>query len=141
LRSFTFGHVRQIDRVLGQVLARAWWAGAGPGKALVIDVDSFVSEVHGHAKQGAGDAIPEARLPPAAGHPLRTPARSCTSASARARRAPGARALRVVDELLARVRRAGAAGQILLRADSGFQNQQVTRSFASRAAATRSAPR
>jgi hypothetical protein len=34
--------------------------------------------------------------------------------------------LRFVDELLARVRRAGAAGQILLRADSGFQNKKVT---------------
>ena len=35
-------------------------------------------------------------------------------------------ALRFVDELLARVRRAGAAGQILLRADSGFWNKKVT---------------
>ena len=35
-------------------------------------------------------------------------------------------ALRFVDELLAHVRRAGAAGQILPPADSGFQNQQVT---------------
>src|SRR5215210_7636623 len=32
LRSFTFGHVRQLDRVLAQALARAWRAGAGPGK-------------------------------------------------------------------------------------------------------------
>jgi Transposase DDE domain group 1 len=55
LRSFTFGHVRQLDRVLGQLLRRAWAAGAGPGAGrLVIDVDSFVGEVHGNAKQGAG---------------------------------------------------------------------------------------
>jgi len=32
LRSFTFGHVRQLDRVLGEALARAWKAGAGPGE-------------------------------------------------------------------------------------------------------------
>ena len=31
LRAFTFGHVRQLDRVLGESLARAWRAGAGPG--------------------------------------------------------------------------------------------------------------
>src|SRR4051794_5941366 len=31
LRAFTFGHVRQLDRVLGETLARAWVAGAGPG--------------------------------------------------------------------------------------------------------------
>ena len=30
LRAFTFGHVRQLDRVLDQVLSRAWAAGAGP---------------------------------------------------------------------------------------------------------------
>jgi hypothetical protein len=31
LRAFTFGHVRQLDRVCGELLARAWAAGAGPG--------------------------------------------------------------------------------------------------------------
>jgi hypothetical protein len=30
LRSFTFGHVRQLDRVLAQAIKRAWAAGAGP---------------------------------------------------------------------------------------------------------------
>jgi hypothetical protein len=34
-------------------------------------------------------------------------------------------ALRFVDELIARVRKAGATGPILLRADSGFWNQKV----------------
>jgi hypothetical protein len=43
LRAFTFGHVRQLDRVLGELLGRAWRAGAGPGlERLVIDVDSFI---------------------------------------------------------------------------------------------------
>jgi hypothetical protein len=31
LRAFTFGHVRQLDRLTEQLLARAWAAGAGPG--------------------------------------------------------------------------------------------------------------
>ncbi len=48
-------------------------------------------------------------------------------------------ALRFVDELLARVRRAGATGPILLRADSGF-GTKASRACASRAAATRAAP-
>jgi hypothetical protein len=30
LRSFTFGHVRQLDGVLDEAIARAWRAGAGP---------------------------------------------------------------------------------------------------------------
>ena len=40
LRAFTFGHVCQLDRLLGLSLERAWSAGAGPGAGrLVIDVD------------------------------------------------------------------------------------------------------
>jgi hypothetical protein len=54
LRAFTFGHVRQLDRLLGEALTRAWRAGAGPGsERLVVDVDSFIGEVHGYRKQGA----------------------------------------------------------------------------------------
>src|SRR5512132_146281 len=32
LRAFTFGHVRQLDRVLAESLRRAWAAGVGPGE-------------------------------------------------------------------------------------------------------------
>jgi hypothetical protein len=54
LRAFTFGHVRQLDKLLGETLVRAWRAGAGPGEdRLVIDVDSFIGEVYGRLKQGA----------------------------------------------------------------------------------------
>ena len=55
LRAFTFGHVRQLDQLLAETLTRAWRAGAGPGdERLVVDVDSFIGEVHGYKKQGAG---------------------------------------------------------------------------------------
>ncbi len=55
LRAFTFGHIRQLDKVLAETIRRAWAAGAGPGAdRLVIDIDSTITEVHGHAKQGAG---------------------------------------------------------------------------------------
>src|SRR6266516_3824374 len=54
LRAFTFGHVRQLDALLGQALERAWQAGAGPGYGrLVIDGDSFGGEGGGRLKQGA----------------------------------------------------------------------------------------
>src|SRR5688572_13229973 len=54
LRAFTFGHVRQLDKLLGEMLERAWQAGAGPGDGrLIVDVDSFVGEVCGRLKQGA----------------------------------------------------------------------------------------
>jgi hypothetical protein len=45
LRAFTWGHVRQLDAVSGELLARAWHSGAGPGATpLTIDVDSPSSE-------------------------------------------------------------------------------------------------
>ncbi len=54
LRSFQWGHVRQLDRVSREVLARAWAAGAGPGDdPLTIDLDSTVCETYGLAKEGA----------------------------------------------------------------------------------------
>jgi hypothetical protein len=54
LRSFTWGSVRQLDRVAGEVLIRAWAAGAGPGPwPLTIDVDSTHCQTDGLAKQGA----------------------------------------------------------------------------------------
>jgi hypothetical protein len=127
LRSFSFGHVRQLDGVLGQLLRRAWQAGAGPGKGrLVVDIDSFVGEVHGHRKQGAGYGY-TGKL---GYHPI-VATRADTSEVLHVRLRKGQAntqrgALRFVDELLARVRRAGAAGQILLRADSGFWNRKVT---------------
>ena len=45
LRSFRWGHVRQLDRVSRELPARAWAAGAGPGNApFIIDLDSTISE-------------------------------------------------------------------------------------------------
>ena len=54
LRSFRWGHVRQLDRVSRELLARAWAAGSGPGDApLTIDLDSTICETYGLAKEGA----------------------------------------------------------------------------------------
>ena len=126
LRAFTFGHVRQLDRVLAVSLARAWAAGAGPGAdRLVVDVDSFVGEVYGYEKQGAGYGYTHKR----GYHPiLATRAQTGEVLHIRARKgsANTARgALRFVEELIARVARAGATGSRLLRADSGFWNAKT----------------
>ena len=54
LRSFRWGHVRQLDRVSRELLARAWQSGAGPGDGpLTIDLDSTICETYGLAKEGA----------------------------------------------------------------------------------------
>ena len=58
LRSFRWGHVRQLDRVSRELLARAWQAGAGPGDApFTIDLDSTICETYGLAKEGARHAV------------------------------------------------------------------------------------
>ena len=54
LRSFSWGHVRQLDRLSRELLARSWAAGAGPGAApFTIDLDSTICETYGLAKEGA----------------------------------------------------------------------------------------
>jgi hypothetical protein len=126
LRAFTFGHVRQLDALLGRALERAWKAGAGPGDGrLVIDVDSFVGEVCGRLKQGA--AYGYTRL--LGYHPiLATRADTREALHIRLRRGSANTQkgmLRFCEELIARVERAGATGVKLLRADSGFWNTKV----------------
>ena len=52
LRSFRWGHVRQLDRVSRELLARARAAGAGPGDGpLTIDIDSTICETYGLARR------------------------------------------------------------------------------------------
>ena len=121
LRSFTFGHIRQLDAVLNRSLARAWAAGAGPGdSALVIDLDSTICEVHGHQKQAASYGYTR-RL---GYHPLvATRADTGEVLFARMRKGSANTArgvIRFVDELAANLRRAGATGPMTIRADSGF---------------------
>jgi len=126
LRAFTFGHVRQLDRVLSEALARAWGAGAGPGSSrLVIDVDSFVGEVHGRLKQGAAYGYTKVL----GYHPLLA-SRADTGEVLHVRNRKGSAntqrgVIRFAQELVARVRQAGAEGEILLRADSGFWNAKL----------------
>ena len=119
LRSFTFGHVRQLDRVAGEALRRAWRLGAGPGgAAMTIDVDSTICEVHGTHKQGAAYGYTRVL----GYHPLlATRADTGEILHARLRKGSSQRgAKRFAEELIARVRRAGAGGALVVRADSGF---------------------
>jgi hypothetical protein len=126
LRAFTFGHVRQLDRLLAETLTRAWRAGAGPGDGrVIVDVDSFIGKVHGYAKQGAAFGYTRRR----GYHPLLA-TRAYTGEVLHIRLRTGSAGsprgvLRFADELIARVRRAGAHGPKLLRADSAFWNKKL----------------
>ena len=102
-------------------------AGAGPGdQRLVVDVDSFVGEVHGYQKEGVGFGYTKQR----GYHPMLA-SRADTGEVLHVRLRKGQAAsprgvVRFVDELIARVRRAGAAGEKLLAgADSAFWNNKL----------------
>jgi len=119
LRAFTFGHIRQLDAVIAETIRRAWALGAGPGAdRVVIDLDSTVCEVYGKLKQGAAYGYTHVL----GYHPLVAVwSKTGEILHARLRKGSSQRGhKRFVEELVARVRRAGASGPLVVRADAGF---------------------
>jgi hypothetical protein len=131
LRAFTWGHVRQLEKAARAVLT------ALPAHApvladaavyAVVDVDSTIRRVYGHAKQGASFGYTKVK----GLHPLlavvSTPTSAPLVAAARLRegRAGSARgAASFVAEALGAARAAGATGLLLFRADSAFYSAAV----------------
>jgi hypothetical protein len=127
LRSFRWGHVRQLDAVSRHLLARAWAAGAGPGAApFTIDLDSTICETYGLQKEGA---LHHGYTHVRGYHPLLAVAAGTGDvlmARLREGRANTARgAAHFLRETIGRVRAAGATGQLTMRADSGFYAHAV----------------
>ena len=127
LRSFRWGHVRQLDRVSRELLARAWAAGAGPGDApFTIDLDSTICETYGLAKEGARHHgytgkrgyHPLLAIAAGTGDVLMSRLREGRANTARG-------AAHFLRETVGRVRYAGANGRLTLRADSGFYTHGV----------------
>lgn len=127
LRSFRWGHVRQLDAVTRQLLARAWAAGAGPGaEPFTIDLDSTICATYGLKKEGA---LHYGYSGVRGYHPLLAIAAGTGDvlmARLRAGRANTARgAAHFLTETIGRVREAGARGVLTVRADSGFYAEGV----------------
>jgi hypothetical protein len=127
LRSFTWGHCRQVDKVAGEVVRRAWAAGAGPGDAPVtIDVDSSICETYGLAKQGGAKFTynhvrgyhPLFSVIAGTGDVVHSRLRGGNAQTTRG-------AAGFLTETFNRVRAAGASGPFVLRADSGFYTRYV----------------
>ena len=122
LRSFTFGHCRQLEAVIGHALERAWAAGCRPGRAAVGDRHRL-DDLRGRRQRQAGRRRTATRTCSAITRcwpPGPTPVRCCTPGCAKDQRTPSAAPVRFIDELVARVRRAGATGELTVRVDSGF---------------------
>ena len=129
LRSFRWGHVRQLARVSRELLARAVAAGAGPGDGpLTIDLDSTICETYGLDKEGARH---HGYTGQRGYHPLLAVAAGTGEvlmARLREGRANTARgAAHFLRETVGRVRYAGAKGQLTVRADSGSYTHAVVR--------------
>ena len=122
LRSFRWGHVRQLDRVSRELLAQAWAAGAGPGDApLTIDLDSTICETYGLAKEGARH---HGYTGQRGYHPLLAIAAGTGDVLMSRLREGRANTVRgaayFLRETVGRVRYGGAKGQLTVRADRGF---------------------
>ena len=139
LRTFTFGHVRQLDAVACRVLAglhAATPALDGIDGAVLVDIDDTIIEVHGYAKQGAGFGYSGVRGINALISTITVQDRAPMIAASRLRKgstgSPKGASRLVADTLatLRRLRANGAAGRVLLRADSAFYAQAVVHAAA-----------
>ena len=129
LRSFTHGHVQQLDKVNAGLLAGlsarvpGSLAGAGVEGIAMIDVDDTVREVHGYAKQGAAFGYTKQRGLNIQLAVLSTPLAAPVIARARLRKGNTASAKgagRMLAQAITAARAAGVKSRILARADSAY---------------------
>ncbi|MBW4033496.1 MAG: IS1380 family transposase, partial [Acidobacteria bacterium] len=135
LRSFTFGHVRQLDAVAARVLVNlAREAPIVPvpsdGGLVFVDVDDTIIEVHGHQKQGAGFGYSGVRGINALLATLSTETSAPVVIAQRLRKGASGSprgAARIVADALKTVTRipGTSTAPVLLRADSAYYGFQV----------------
>ena len=122
LRSFTHGHVQQVDAVAARLLAgltaRVPGLLAGADQMMFVDVDDTIREVHGYSKQAAAFGYSGVRGLNAQLAAVSTPAMAPVIAAARLRRGNTASHTgcgRLLTQAIGTARTAGASGQILAR--------------------------
>jgi hypothetical protein len=131
LRSFTFGHVRQLDAIAARLLValtrRAPLLPDGQRLAY-LDLDDTVRETHGYAKQGVGRGYTGVAGLNVLLATISVPTSAPLIAAARLRRGPANSmrgAARLLGDALAVGRRAGARGTVVVRADAAFYAEQI----------------
>lgn len=131
LRAFTFGHVRQLEAVASRFLARL--AGQTPIMSAAeqiswLDLDDTVIQTYGYAKQAAARGYTGVKGLNALVATVSTPQAAPVIAAARLRRG-NARSSRgaavLVAEALQVIRRCGACGPVIVRADAAFYTLAV----------------
>jgi hypothetical protein len=131
LRSFTFGHVRQLDAVASRFLTGlagvtatvGGTSGDSSGGLVLVDVDDTIIEVHGYAKQGSGYGYSGIRGLNALLATVTTASTAPVIVAQRLRKggcgSPRG-AARLVSDALKTVKTLQGGGRPLLRADSAF---------------------
>ncbi len=131
LRSFTFGHVRQLDAVASRLLINlAGQVPVLPGAAELayVDVDDTLRQTYGYAKQGAGRGYTGVKGLNALLAVVSTPSSAPVIAAARLRKGStnsSRGADRFVSDALVTAKKAGAGGVLVLRADSAYYGHNV----------------
>ena len=131
LRTFTFGHVRQLDAVASRLLINlSKMAPLLPGadQLAYVDIDDTVKPTFGYAKEGAGRGYSGVKGLNALLGIVSTPGSAPVITGARLRRgqtnsAKGAH--RFVADTLLTARAAGATGVLIARMDSAFYQADV----------------
>jgi Transposase DDE domain group 1 len=134
LRSFAFGHVRQLDAVAARLVANL--VGQTPlladaARIAYLDVDDTIRATYGYAKQGAGYGYSGVKGLNALIAALSTPSSAPVIVATRLRKgsANSARgAARLVADALRTARACGAGGKgvlLVVRADSAFYGRDV----------------
>jgi hypothetical protein len=131
LRAFTFGHVRQLDAVAAGLLARLAATTAvlpDAQKITFLDIDDTVRQTYGYAKQGAGRGYTGIKGLNALLATVSTPISAPLIAAARLRKGStnSARgAAKLLADALATIRRCGATGLVIVRADSAYYGYEI----------------
>ncbi len=140
LRTFTFGHVRQLDAVASRLLINVCRSAPLLPSAhdfTYVDIDDTVKPTFGYAKQGAGRGYTGVKGLNVLLGIISTPSSRPVIAAARLRKgstnsAKGAH--RFVADALITARSCGATGTLVLRADSAFYQCDVIASVLRRRA-------
>jgi len=131
LRTFSFGHVRQLDAVASRFLinlAKNAPILPGAGQGAYIDIDDTIKATHGYAKQGAGYGYTGVKGLNALLAIVSTPTSAPVVAATRLRRGGtnSARgAARLVADALVTTKACGGSGLITVRADSAYYGHDV----------------
>lgn len=134
LRSFTFGHVRQVDAVASRFLlgldsSTDVLGTPGDTGTVMVDLDDTIIEVHGYAKQGAAFGYSGIRGLNAVLATVATDQIAPVIAAQRLRKGNAGSprgAARLATDALALVRRSSLAGRpVLVRADSAFYSHAL----------------